>query len=95
MKHPVHDLLNKLNPTPDERIAIYALMLLSTDQKYEKLTVEALYDQLLLEYEQVKQIAAMEGVPQDNSNEIDPNTVEREQKIDNLLMIRPVSKLRN
>lgn len=93
--HPFQNLLNRADLTQVERVALYGLMVLSTHEQYEKLNPEELWDKLLSEYEETKHFAAMEGVPQDNSNEIDPNTVEREQKIDNLLMMRPVSKLKN
>lgn len=98
MKHPVHDLLNKTNPTPDERVAIYALMLLSTDEKYEKLGVEELYDKLLLEYEETKQLMAMEGVPEDKPGEISANelnSMPKNDKIANLIMLTPASKHKN
>jgi hypothetical protein len=95
LKHPVHDLLNKINPTPLERVALQCFMLVSTMPGYEEYGPEDLWDKMLVEFAETKQLMAMEGVPEDKVGELDPIEANREQKIDNLLMLKPASKHKN
>ena len=95
MKHAVHELLNKADLTPLERVALYGVMHLSTYEAWNNLTVEEVWDKMLAEYESIKAMAAFEGVPEDKSGEIDPNSVPNDAKRHNLLVMRPATKHKN
>ena len=90
--HPVYQLLEKTALTELERVALYGVMNLATHEGWGELTIEQVWDKMLAEYESIKAMAAFEGVPEDKSGEIDPNSVPNDAKRHNLLVMRPATK---
>lgn len=91
--HPVHDLLNRADLTPLEKIALYGLMHLSTFEEWSSLGPEQVWDKMLDEYEQVKRVASYEGVPED-APEFDIETQLKARKEAGLLQMPMASKLK-